>query len=264
MRKIVSAFICALLVCTLLFTSIFWIGEVLAQSTPKKPAIPEFTLTFVVVDREISPPTQHIDPYTGETVTQPGHREQYEAIEIKVKNQKRPDNIEGNELYYDIRTKGYYEQNWRPYHFTDYAGYKQSDGTYTTLLIRTENYPDGAKVDVQVETQHGYFWYKTTDLFTSYYVFEGETSGWSNTQTITISRESNEVPNQTEPTPNPTYTPDQPPQSDQLHQTEMRIAGFSLLEFSLGIVLGIVITGLIIAVGYAKNRPARHKQTAQT
>jgi len=251
MKKIFSALICALLTSGLFFANIFWIGEVQTQSAPKKPAIPEFTATFVAVDREISSPTQYADPYTGETVTQPGYREKYDAIEIKIKNQNRPDKLHEDieryynvGLYYAVRTKGYYEQYWQQHRAGEYSGYKQNDDdAYTIIHIRAEDYPDDGKVDVQVEAMHGYFWYKA-DLFTSYYVFEGETSGWSNTKTVTITRDSNESPNQNGPTSNSTYS------SDNAPQIEVTIGGFGLFEFGLGIVLGVVIAGLAIALVY--------------
>ncbi|MCL2359643.1 MAG: hypothetical protein LBH74_06960 [Nitrososphaerota archaeon] len=254
MKKIFSAVLFALLVCELIFTGITCIGEVHAQSTPKKPAIPEFTATFVAGSYEVSPPFQQwIDPYTGKTMdstmTTPNYTVDFEEIEIKIKNQKRPDNLEGNELYYAVRTKGNYGEYWQQHQAGEYSGYKQEDGAYTTIRMRAENYPDGGKVDVQVEAMYGYFWYRTDNPITSFYVFEGETSGWSNTKTVTITRDNNETPNQMDPTSNPTHTIEQ----SEL-QTEIKIVGLPLTEFILVFILCAVIAALSIALVYRSHK----------
>ncbi|MCL2477678.1 hypothetical protein, partial [Candidatus Bathycorpusculum sp.] len=248
MKKIFSAFICVLLVSCLFFASIVWLGEAQAQITPKKPAIPEFTVNCITGSTEI-PPVYSTDPYTGETVTQPGYSEKYVSIEIKIKNQNHP-----NTVQYNIRTKGHYEENWK-YEYNPNVNVhrypSQDDGQYALLYIGTNDYPDGGKVDVQVEAMDGYLSWEGR-IIASGWVFVGETSGWSNTKTVTITRDSNEAPNQNEPTPNPTYTPDQP------LQTELTIGRFSLLEFSLVIILCTTLPVLVIALIYTR-RTSRHE-----
>jgi hypothetical protein len=228
--------------------------KVQAQNAPKKPTVPEFTVNCVTGSNEV-PPVYSIDPYTGETVTQPVYSEKFVSIEIKIKNQNHP-----NTVQYNIRTKGHYEENWK-YEYNPNVNVHQyppqDKGQYTLLYIGTNGYPDGGKVDVQVEAMDGYLSWEGR-IIASGWVFVGETSGWSNTKTVTILKDNNEAPNQTEPTPSPTYTSDQPP------QTELTIAGFSLFEFSLGIILSAVIVGLAIALVYEKRKTARHKRYTQT
>ncbi|MCL2358837.1 MAG: hypothetical protein LBH74_10060 [Nitrososphaerota archaeon] len=251
MKKIVSAFICALLVCTLLFTGITSVDEVQAQNTPKKPAVPEFTVNCVTGSTEV-PSVYSTDPYTGETVTQPGYSEKFVSIEIKIKNQNHP-----NTVKYNIRTKGHYEESWKNAYNPNVNVYdypQQDEGQYTLLYIDANDYPDGGKVDVQVEAMDGYLSWEGR-IIASGWVFVGETSGWSKTKTVTITRERNEVPNQTEPTPNPTYSSNQPP------QPELSIIQFPLTAFILVLILcPLIIVALIIALIYEKRKTARQKR----
>ncbi|MDR2720613.1 MAG: hypothetical protein LBC03_07420, partial [Nitrososphaerota archaeon] len=122
----------------------------------------------------------------------------------------------------------------------------------------------GAKIDFQVETMT----VTLTEVWNpmiptiSYHRVDG-ISGWSGTRTLTIPAHNNEAPNQTEPTPSPTSTSDQPSQTDQPPQPEMTIAGFSLLEISLLIILCTTLPVLIIALIYTR-KTVRHKQKTQT
>jgi len=252
MDKIFSAFLFALLVCTLVFAGFTCMSDVQVQAASKKPIIPEFTATFVAGSSEVSPPFQQwIDPYTGKTMdttmTTPSYTVDFEVIRIEIKNPNHP-----NKLQYNVRTKGYFlgSESWRDVYDPN-SGYPQQEaGSYTIINIDAKNYPDGGKIDAQVEALDGYLeekggWEPETAHRWYYKVFVGETSGWSNTKTVTITRENNEAPNQNDATSNYTSSTDQ-----NEPQTEMTLAGLNLVDFSLGVVLGVIVAGLSIALVY--------------
>ena len=132
--------------------------------------------------------------------------------------------------------------------------YSLNSELYASMMI------SGNQLDFRAKTEIAYYGKSLGSDMGLYAPLEFvvvASSGWSSTQTVTIPAYTDEAPNQNEPTPNPTYTP------DQLPQTEITIAGFSLLEFSLVIILCTTLPVLIIALIYTR-KTARHKQTAQT
>jgi hypothetical protein len=268
-------------------------GEVQAETALQKPAIPEFTLRFVDNSYDV-PPTFSKDPFTGKNeMTQEGYHVENKTIEVKIKNQSfnRYVDSQGNHimLQYDIRWKGHFDGYWVEYSSHNngiYLGasnqimvdgsllYPNAPYTEATYIIGTNRYEgqfafgydgrlgnvsDGGKIDFQVQALIGYYnsievppdsVYPRGNIQT---VFTGVSSDWSKTQAITIGVSSDDTPNQNEPTPSPTFTADRPPQS------EITIAGFSLFEFSLGVIIGAVISGLSIALVYEKRKTAKQK-----
>jgi hypothetical protein len=164
-----------------------------------------------------NPPTHN----TGETTAHPGYHIENKGIEITIKNQKYQ-----SKIMYNVRTKGHFEQQWieRGYSTNNNAmgrSYdpppqllEQSKGQYTvTTLVRVVdrndpysrycNMPDNGQVDVQVEAMSGTFSWKDDITMamvgagTGYFVFDGVSSGWSKTQTLTINENGNEISTQT-------------------------------------------------------------------
>ena len=167
------------------------------------PSIPEFTLGFVNKSH-YSSPVYEVSPYTGEkdVLVEPGHYEDERYVEVNITNQQvsltstRLENY--TNLYYKIRVKGHYEDEWveaphlMPSH---YRYHNASDYAYTVILVEISaqnslrNVPSGGEIDVQVEALIGQV-IKTKIMIygeESYsYKFVGEESGWSSTQTIVI------------------------------------------------------------------------------
>jgi hypothetical protein len=226
-----------------------------AQSIPK-PSVPEFTLKYIDKSYDI-PPTYDIDPYTGKNVmTQAGYHVQNKTIELAIKNQLFTPykDADGNSirLYYSIRKKGHFGDSWG-YLDTGYYGLDNHyvdadlDSDYTiltyglvgnngTLSLLNLDISPGGQVDFQVQAFIGYntriheYWTPLGEVY--HYVFTGETSDWSNTQTITI-------PESQTPTssPTPTSTPYQEPQ--QIEQA--LILGLTITVAVLGAGLGLLI-----------------------
>jgi hypothetical protein len=217
-----------LLVVILAVSSLLMVESATAQSIPK-PSVPEFSVQFVDNSYDV-PTTQTIDPYTGQEITNQGYHVEKKSIEVKIKNQ--PFETFKNEydqtinLYYNIRIKGYFEENWTELYRPVYGFPQQSkDSDYTVFSYAWEEHGEssigtweitlraGAKADFQVEAMIGYVADAGpfSDRSPREY-FEGETSGWSSTQTITIGETSastspSSIPSSTQntmPTPTPT------------------------------------------------------------
>jgi hypothetical protein len=178
------------------------------------PSVPEFTVKYVNSSYEV-PTSYSTDPYTGQNVTHPSYYVDNESIVVTIKNQpfvSFMDTVNGEpwniSLFYNIEMKGHYAENWTDQYPEDpwYPWYPaNSNSNYTIISNTYGNYsilgdiPSGAQVDFQVEALIGYIDRDFSHgFFDAPYVFNGQTSGWSNTQTITIGSTS------TSPTPNST------------------------------------------------------------
>jgi hypothetical protein len=192
-----------------------------ANGTPK-PAVPEFTLKFVEHPFDVAPITT-IDPHTGKNETiQPGYRVQNRSIEVIIKNQPFTpyEDSNGNHinLYYNVSSKGHYENNW--YHYPPWwraLPIIAFDNDYTILSFTLDVYYDdqyafwlgdisaGGQVDFRVQALIGYYAYPLYDRTLEYNVFTGEASDWSETQTLTIPPSSGS-PSPTTPDPDTQLT----------------------------------------------------------
>ncbi len=204
-----------------------------------KPYVPHFTLRYVNNSYDV-PPVYGTDPYTGKTVvTQEGYHIQNATVEVIIRNQPyNPVANEGGSptyLCYMIATKGYYE-NWltysrvgQPVNITSYTYFPDSyhmstqNSEFTVITfglggnngtdasVKLGNVTDGGTVDFRVQAIIGYSTRYNDpviqigvptdrDYEPHHYVFIGQESDWSNTQTITLGEN-------TEATPIPTYPP---------------------------------------------------------
>ena len=212
MNKVFAQAIVAILASTLItFEYTF------AQTIPK-PAVPEFTVEYVVYTSYIEP-TYTVNPYTGEneTKTSAGQVTNETAV-FTIKNQPFTpyDDTNGNhiDLYFNFRYKGHYETQWtyEPFNpdgksayaaggwaFDPFSKYTQSSSDYTTLTFNlhkfigySSGFPSGGQLDFQMQAQIGNIFPSegVSPSLCSYYNFTGQTSDWSNTKTITIDQSS--------------------------------------------------------------------------
>jgi hypothetical protein len=166
-----------------------------------KPSIPEFTLNYVGNSYDVpSSTTTTTNPYTGEqtVTTEPGYHVKNGTIEVTIKNQEFTpypiDNQYTISLFYYVSYKGHYAEDWDYYPPSTYGReytaifIPQSTSDYTVVQFRA---PPEGKMDFRVQAQIGYYTSTTEFIavpgapFTTY-TFNGEVSGWSITQTITI------------------------------------------------------------------------------
>jgi hypothetical protein len=228
--------------------------QVHAETPIPTPAVPEFTVKLIDSSYD-EPTTYSIDPYTGENVTHVGYHVESRTIELSIKNQPfTPFQVEdekGNNwtvsLQYNIRWKGHFEQDWHEIYYpsdgftranleSEYTvrsfegEYSSLDGLKLTHQGMYTTFPPDAQVDFQVKAMIGYVHREISiPVPGTGWVFTGETSDWSSTQTITIGEGQSPTPT---PAATPTPTPNQEPQ-----QTEQEI------------IIGAAITAAVIVAG---------------
>jgi hypothetical protein len=245
-------FITALLFSALAVSMHF--GTVQAESSIPKPSIPEFTVKYVDNSYDV-PPTYEIDQYTGKNVmTQAGYHVQNKTIELAIKNQLFTPykDADGNSirLYYNIGKKGHFGNSWG-YLDTGYYGLDNHyvdadlDSDYTvltyglvgnngTLSLLNLDISSGDQVDFRVQAFIGYntriheSWTPFGEVY--HYVFTGETSDWSNTQTLTISESQT-----------PTSSPPPTPYSATPLTEQEIIIGVAIIAVVIGAGLGLLI-----------------------
>lgn len=166
------------------------------------PSAPEFTMKYVESYYDV-PAKYKIDEFSGQQVLiSTAKRYMNQSIEITIKNQPfTPFQVDGKQfdLYYNVSWKGHYGDDWRYSSYND----KASDSSYTVIPIypihETVYYTDHDSIwltgvppgdyDFQVQAFIGYYT-KTgcdTPLGIMYHVdWTGQTSAWSNTQTLSI------------------------------------------------------------------------------
>jgi hypothetical protein len=248
-----------------------------AQAQVHKPSVPEFTAAFV--DRSYDmPEATSQNQYTGETIVTPAHRVQNFTIELTIKNQPfstAPIQLEQGgstwipEFFYDVNVKGHYTQNWTiMYPFAE--GPKPSNSDYTTItyeLVDSEqNYemrsfsgigsnsitgiPGHSTLDFQVRAIFGVMHRisngSATNILEMYpWVFDGEISDWSNTQSVTIPA-AEAPPTQispVSPAPTSTTTPYEPIVSGNTQATDLVLLAAAV---SAVIAIAVVVAAIVI------------------
>jgi len=223
------------------FLTLLTVEPTSAQTIPK-PSVPEFTLKYIDNSYEVQP-TYGIDPYTGKNVlTQDGFKVQNKSIEMKISNPPFTPYKDSNGhlllLVYEVRWKPHFGSEWDGFwlnyelatnsrfigateiletpnaQFTVFAfGFKGNNGStpfYGTMRIN--DIPNDGQEDFQVRAYIGYVGsFSSTDIYgrsNDYTAWvTGESSGWSNLQTINIPDGS--VSSST-PNPSPTTVPEFP------------------------------------------------------
>lgn len=140
------------------------IGHVAATDYPvfadtshvAKPSPPEFTITLADHSYDVPPTTTSTtNPYNNKTATTtiPSYHVKNITIDLTVKNQPCPSNIEGNKSYllYFVRTKGHYAQDYSENYLTTPDAVQSSSSGYTVISFPAECYSVGDEVDFQVK-----------------------------------------------------------------------------------------------------------------
>jgi hypothetical protein len=243
-----------LYVAVLALLTLLMINVVSTLASTPTPSVPEFTIETISFPYDVPPSTTTaIDPYTGEetVVTQPGYHVENETAQLRITNQDfTPYTIEENgvnwtiNLFYNIRLKGSFSQNWGYYWrhngSSDGNVAQNHDSEYTIVSI-DDYLPSEGSVDFQLEALIGYEQgiVPVPGVPGTHRVITGETSGWSDTQTITIK------PVET-PTPSPAATP--PPETsptpipEPQHTVHIEsIIGVAIVALIVGAALGLLI-----------------------
>jgi hypothetical protein len=253
------------LVFTLMASSLILIPPAASSDIPT-PSVPQFTVKLVDCSYDV-PQTTSVDPYNGKTITHPGYHVDNLTLQIQIKNPLyTPITLDGAKdplmYYYNIRTKGHFEEQWYEIFSAGGNGYlKRCDGAQTIYTTQVEcdpygfklggtQYPPDAQFDYQVQAligvivDNGPF---TDNPFSEEFV--GESSGWSSTQTFSASQytsaptplPSQPITDSSTPLWVPVPTPT-PPQADTLYSFNWSSAETFL------VILFVVIAGLLILV----------------
>jgi hypothetical protein len=184
-----------ILILAITISSLIIIKSTVAQSI-SKPSLPEFTIMPVGPSFDI-PPTYSFNSNTGLFDANDGYHIQYSTVKIIIKNQPFSNQSVDDNLYYNVRIKpnNYPDSYWQEIFSAGADGYPiQTLPNYTTIPLAVEGtqtigtiIPTGASTDIQIEAMIGHIGRNNTMSPYPYpYVFFGETSGWSNTQTVTL------------------------------------------------------------------------------
>ena len=254
-----------------------------------KPPVPEFTLYLVnhPIDIPATTPTYTTDPYTGETKLQSpgsaGNRIDNWTIELWIPNKQfnDPNGSSTFHLYYDVRTKGHFEQNWQDLYAPFYSAYdggafipngspSQSNKVYTVITYSAyfppyysypqATYPPNAQVDFQVSAMLGH----DSQIFVNdhplapYPIGHEEPaiaydiqSDWSSTQTLTITNNSLSTSTPRNPTVSTPFS--LPVQTQTSTPTPTPVPEFSWLT-----ILPLFALAFFVAV------VLRHQESAKT
>jgi hypothetical protein len=265
-----------LFVVFLAVSSLMVVESAAAQSIPK-PSVPEFNLKYVDHSYDMPPTYSTDQYTGKTIMTQAGYRVENKSIEVTIKNQPfipyRDANGNYLDLHYDIRWKGHFGDYWVDYNssreylmesFSQFYdnGLPKPNSPFKVMTFSLGNNSDNSnygynirdisgdgQIDFQVQAFIGYYTRINVTVtnpaelqFTHgetpyYYSFTGQSSGWSNTQTITIGETASNSPNPTSSL-NPTTAPTSMP-SD---------ATGNLISVPLSTLVGVVAILLAIIV----------------
>jgi len=231
-NKALSLFVIAILA----VSNLIMVNSAYAQVSVDMPTMPSFGVMYEPHTYYV-PPTYGVDPSTGQAVlSHEGYYKVNKFVILSISNQPFETYTDsgGNpiDLYYSVRWKPHKADSWedllpatarfsqnKDFDITAISiGFKGNDPSGWNIDVL--DYIPGSKIDFQVQASIGYY---TADN-----VFIGKTSGWSNTQTLTV-----------DDSQTPTLTPNQEPQQPDL----TIIMGLTILAVVLGASLGI---GLLI------------------
>ncbi len=250
-----------ILVMAISSTSLLAVKSVSAQLIPK-PSVPEFSVQYVNSSFYLAP-TYTTNPYTGQNQTlSSGDFVKNQTAQFTIKNQQftsfKDTNGNNVSLYFSVRFKGHYEDNWQYYpNNPAIQGEEQyilaSNSEFTVTELPSWEFgtvPSGGLVDFQLQALIGYDYgvngyasgYKTV-----YYYFNGTAGDWSNTQTIafTDAAFSSSIDNSPYPTISPALMPSSTPPSSP-----------AIPEFSWFIILPLLLSLFFTAVIVRKRKSA--------
>jgi hypothetical protein len=245
-------------------SSLFLLRPVYAQVGVTNPSIPGFSVTLQTYPHYI-PPTYSVDPSTGKAVlTKEGYTEIAKWVGVQIGGQPfiRYNNSVGQliSLYYDVRWKDNNDSIWQslppPYEYYSDAADPwdpQAIGCYISIGFQGIEGPNSApqfldptatQIDFQVEALIGYY--------NSDNVFVGQSSGWSNTQTLNVNDGSTSVNSSTLPSSSSNSTNQQPDTQSGV------LLG---LDWEQAAIILLVITIVALAFAMVLSRRKNTKQT---
>ena len=174
------------------------------------PSVPEFTVKPVGPSIDV-PTTYSLNSSTGKIDANLGYHAEYSGIEVSIKNQPFSPYFDVNSsftiyLYYNIRVKDHNQSDWRELYNPDLGYLQQSDGGRTNITIPINEASEPTQIDIQVQALIGYTHRIYLGGFSAPWYFNGTTSEWSGTQTVSLPALISIAPTPA-PIPSPTQTP---------------------------------------------------------
>jgi hypothetical protein len=241
-----------------LASAIMPIAYASAQIT--KPSVPEFSVKYIDASYD-TPTTYSTDPYTGATVTHQSQHIVNRTIEVSIKNQPFTKYESDGQIinsYLNVHTKGSYDKDWITIYTTDNGYLTPSNSTYTTVTYSLDdNRPPfwdsikgGGSVDFQVQALigsiHRAYDPNAPPPFIYPWQFFGQTSDWSNTQTI-------QIPTQINQSATPTQTVSNTPNSSLANNLQVNDLVIIVVAVS-AVIIVIVIAVAAVMVSRSKKR----------
>ncbi len=233
------------------------------------PSIPTFTVQPVGPPYTV-PTTYSLNQSTGQVVAQIGYTNEFSYVVVTIKNQPFTSYFDSNLaqnilFYYNIQIKNHNESSWSDIYTADNGYLTQSDSDYTNTSIPLSNLsevgipiPEGTQTDIQVEAMIGYvsrvYNPNATSLLDMYpWEFTGQTSGWSNTQTVTIPAN---VPLSSSPAPSSSTSTSSPSSSTSTTAPTSTQSPTSIYEILIAsfVALVVVFLGVIALIMRGKRR----------
>jgi hypothetical protein len=257
MGNINKAFILLIILLGLTISNSIIIQPICAQVGVTKPSIPAFDVTLQTY-RQYIPPTYGVDSSTGKAVIiKEGYTEVQKWVRVEIGGQPflRYNNSDGQliSLFYNVRWKGDHDMSWQyipqNIHYRDAAEPWDTQAIGCLISLGFKGVPKGpvsgwmelldpnaTQIDFQVEALIGYY---TADD-----VFIGQSSGWSNTQTLNVSDGSTS-----------TNLGTTSPSSSNLQQT----GNFDWEQIAI-ILLGVTVIVLAFTLVLSRRRSAKQIQ----
>jgi hypothetical protein len=219
------------------------------EPTYPTPTIPEFTMELIG-PTFTKPTTYALNESNGQIEAQIGYTNQYSSLKIKVKNQPFVPFDSGSNgpvhLMYNVRMKLHQNPDEWSHVYTADNGYPSqnnegstTDLTFTIEFVRGLGSIAGSQIDIQVQAMIGTVHRVLYGQWAPYLV-DGQVSGWSNTQTISISANV--------PLDNPSLSPSPSGESTILPTATPNTSSSDLL---LVIIIAlVVISVLLTAIAY--------------
>jgi hypothetical protein len=243
------------LILIMAISCLIMVESAFAQSIPK-PSVPEFTVHLVGPSFTRNT-TYSLDSNTGLIVADIGYTNKYSYVILTIENQLF--NPSFGSLYYNVQIKNQNTpyKNWTVVTYDNPNPKQTTDTDFTNISLRIEGQWGlhslaGTQTDIQVQAMLGNFNYEN-GLFTGGWVFNGATSAWSSTQTISIPANIPLSANSPSPTSslNPTTEPTSTP-------TTTNPTGNSIsVPLSALIVVVAVFLTIIVALSYLLFRKHR-------
>jgi hypothetical protein len=178
--------------------------------------IPEFTIQLSDHSYDVpSTTTSTTDPYTGNitVTTQPSYHVENKTIDFTIPNQPHASgfvpHFYGVNLYYDIRTKGHFANDWEELYVFDVDRNSlpvAPNASFTYVSIPRSNSSYG-EVDFQIRAINGTIKATFPGIDSPFGYWRYEASGWSSIHTVNMSDGAIVITPYVNPTFAPTVTP---------------------------------------------------------